>query len=73
MRENSAVVADCVLLVVACDEGLLAQSYDVIQWANEMNLSMLVALNKIDLYNESRLKEVRRQLKKAGLRKFKTL
>ena len=70
MRENSAVVADCVLLVVAADEGLLAQSYDVIQWAKEMNLNLLVALNKIDICTFEKISFVKQQLLSAGLGLF---
>ena len=65
-----AVVADCVLLVVAADEGLLAQSYDVIQWAKEMNLNLLVALNKIDICTFEKISFVKQQLLSAGIGLF---
>jgi translation initiation factor IF-2 len=69
MRENSAVVADAVLLVIAADEGLLAQSYDVIQWALEYDLPLIVCINKIDLCTPARLTSLRRRIQKAGVRK----
>ena len=45
----------------------LAQSYDVIKWAQEMDLPVLVALNKIDITSSEQINSVRKELGQAGI------
>jgi len=65
MRNNSAIVADAVVLVVAADEGLREQSKEVIRTCKNLSLPVIVALNKIDLPGACP-GLVKRQLKRCG-------
>lgn len=51
MRSRGANVTDIVILVVAGDEGLRAQTDEAIRQAREANVPILVALNKCDKPN----------------------
>ncbi len=48
MRERGADVTDIVVLVVAGDEGIRAQTIEAIQQAKSANVPILVAMNKSD-------------------------
>lgn len=49
MRSRGAKVADIAVLVVAIDDGIMPQTIEAIKHIKEAKVSMIVALNKIDL------------------------
>lgn len=51
MRSRGANVTDIVVLVVAGDEGIRAQTEEAIKQAREANVPILVAMNKVDKPN----------------------
>jgi len=51
MRERGADVTDLVVLVIAGDEGIRAQTVEAIQQAKAANVPIMVALNKCDKPN----------------------
>lgn len=48
MRQRGAKITDIIILVVAADEGVKPQTKEVIKIAKESEVSLIVAINKID-------------------------
>ena len=66
MRARGAEVTDIVVLVVAGDEGLKAQSLEAINHINEAGITIMVALNKCDKPNFN-AEQVYRELAEVNL------
>lgn len=68
MRQRGANVTDIVVLVVACDDGVLDQTIESIKYAQESQVPIIVAVNKIDKYENDptelakHIKQLRAQL-----------
>jgi len=66
MRARGAKVTDIVLLVVAADDGVMAQTREAIDHAKDANVPIIVAVNKIDKA-ESNIDRVKKELSDIGL------
>ena len=66
MRARGAHATDVVILVVAADDGVMPQTEEAINHANDSNVPIVVAVNKIDKQN-ARPDNVMRDLAKYGL------
>jgi translation initiation factor IF-2 len=66
MRSRGADVTDIIVLVIAGDEGIRAQTVEAIEQAREANVPILVALNKCDKPNFN-AETVYRQLSEKNL------
>ncbi len=66
MRARGARVTDVVVLVVAADDGVKAQTVEAIAHAREAGAPILVAINKIDK-PEANVDRVRKELAEQGL------
>ncbi len=62
MRSRGVNVADVVVLVVAADDGIMPQTIESIKAAKEMEVPIVVAINKIDKVDAQRLEVIKRQL-----------
>ncbi len=62
MRERGTKAADIAVLVVAADDGVMPQTIEAIKHAKNMELPIIVAINKIDKADPSRIEIVKRQL-----------
>lgn len=65
MRSRGAKVADIAVLVVAVDDGVMPQTVEAIKHILEAKVSMIVAINKIDLPGidiKVQLEKIKRQL-----------
>ncbi len=67
MRMRGVRVADLVILVVAADDGIMPQTVEVIKITQSKNIPILVAINKADKVDSSRIEEVKSQLAKHNL------
>lgn len=67
MRQRGANITDIVVLVIACEDGLLEQTIESIRHAKSSKVPIIVAINKIDKYLnekdlEKQVKLIRQQL-----------
>jgi translation initiation factor IF-2 len=62
MRQRGIKVADIGVLVIAADDGIMPQTVEVIKQLKKMNIPIIVAINKIDKVDKSRIEVVKRQL-----------
>ena len=66
MRARGAHLTDIVVLVVAANDGVMPQTIEAINHAKEAKVPIIVAINKIDLY-EANPDRVKQQLSEYGL------
>lgn len=66
MRARGARLTDVVVLVVAADDGIMPQTVEAIRHAQAAGVPIVVALNKIDLGEQNKLK-IYGQLSEQGL------
>jgi translation initiation factor IF-2 len=62
MRMRGIKVADLAILVVAADDGVMPQTVEAIKYAKSMSVPILVAINKIDKVEPSRVDVIKREL-----------
>lgn len=67
MRGRGIGVADIVILIVAADDGIMPQTIEAINFAKEAKLPIIVAINKMDKVEPSRLDSIRRGLSQHNL------
>jgi len=66
MRARGANITDIVVLVVAADDGLMPQTLEALSHARAANVTIMVAINKIDLPTAN-VDRVKAQLQEQGL------
>jgi translation initiation factor IF-2 len=66
MRARGANITDIVVLVVAADDGLMPQTLEALSHARAANVTIMVAINKIDL-PAANVDRVKAQLQEQGL------
>jgi translation initiation factor IF-2 len=62
IRMRGSKVADIAILVVAADDGIMPQTIEAISHARAANLPIIVAINKVDKVEPTRLEGIRREL-----------
>ncbi len=69
MRGKGISVTDIVILMVAADDGVMPQTLEALQAARQLEVPIIVAINKIDKVgaDSTALDEVKRQLAEQGL------
>jgi translation initiation factor IF-2 len=67
MRGRGIGVADIAVLIVAADDGIMPQTVEAIKFAKEAKLPIIVAVNKMDKVDPSRIDVIRQQLSQYGL------
>lgn len=55
MRQRGADITDIVVLVVACEDGVLDQTVESIRFAKNSKVPIIVAVNKIDKYPDPKV------------------
>lgn len=67
MRMRGVKVADIAIMVIAADDGIMPQTIEAIKHAKNMEVPIIVAINKIDKVDAARLEIVKRQLAQQDL------
>ncbi len=68
IRARGVKTADIAIIVVAADDGLMPQTIEAINFAKQMHVPIIVAINKIDkMSSPQRLEVVKRQLAEQDL------
>lgn len=62
IRQRGVRIADIAVLVVAADDGVMPQTVEAIKQIKSMNIPLVVAINKIDKVDATRLEVIKRQL-----------
>lgn len=62
MRGRGIGVADIAVLIVAADDGIMPQTVEAIKIAKAAGVPIIVAINKIDKVDPTRLETIKRQL-----------
>lgn len=67
MRARGAHLADLAVLVVAADDSVMPQTKEALQHARSMNIPVIVAINKVDKVDPSRVERVKQDLSQLDL------
>jgi len=67
IRVRGVKVADLAILVVAADDGVMPQTIEAIKHIKSMEVPVIVAINKIDKADPSRIEVVKREVSQYGL------
>lgn len=67
MRGRGIGVADIAILIVAADDGVMPQTVEAIKFAQEAKLPIIVAINKIDKVEKSRIEAIKQGIAQYGL------
>ncbi|MBT3455934.1 translation initiation factor IF-2 [bacterium] len=62
IRARGVGVADLVVLVVAADDGIMPQTVEAIKYAKDAKVPIVVAINKIDRAEASKIEIIKREL-----------
>lgn len=67
MRQRGIKAADIAILVVAADDGVMPQTIEAIKQAQAANVTIVVAINKVDKVPVTKLEDIKAQLSKHEL------
>lgn len=67
IRMRGAKIADIVVLVIAADDSIMPQTVEAIRHIKAMGVPVVVAINKIDKVNQSKIEVVKRGLSQHDL------
>src|SRR6185436_17314237 len=67
IRARGVRVADIAVLVVAADDGVKPQTLEALRIAQESEIPIIVALNKVDRASAAQLERVKQELSQRGL------
>ena len=70
MRERGTKITDFIILVIATEDGVMPQTVESIQFAHKHNVPIIVALNKIDKFDDLNEKEYNSAMDKISRRLF---
>lgn len=67
IRKRGVKVADIAILMVAADDGIMPQTVEAINQAQEIDIPIVVAVNKIDKATDAQIEKIKTQLSQYGL------
>lgn len=67
VRRRGAFIADIAVLVIAADDGVMPQTIECIKALKELEIPIIVAINKVDKVEKTRLEVIKRQLSQYDL------
>jgi len=67
VRRRGAFIADIAVLVVAADDGIMPQTVECIKALKSLEIPIIVAMNKVDKVEKTRLEVIKRQLSQYDL------